>query len=320
MADVVRDVRVRDVAPRLAFQAFGASTEAKVEAIDRLTDAGVGAVEVSSFMRPDLIPGLADAEEVFARIRRPAGVSFECCIGNARGLERAVAAGSDVAWFLLSIDDGFALDNIGRSTEDSLAELARLRAQAESLPITLGTYVIFAWGGPTGPPRPPGAVLDLGRRLLDIGVPDWVLADSIGYAGPDQVRETLEAVAVLNGLERLRLQIHDARGMGLANVLEAVRLGVTRIDTSLGGSGAHPALRSFRGSGVCTEDVVQLLERCHITTGVNLQALLSVSRWFGDTVGVPCTGFTRNAGMVPAAHSAAPRASFTWAPDDLMSQ
>lgn len=102
------DLHIRDVAPRLAFQAHEAATPDKVELIDRLTAAGVPAIEVSSFVRPDLVPGLADASDVFARVQRRAGVSLECCVGGAGGLRRAVEAGADAALYLLSADEGFA--------------------------------------------------------------------------------------------------------------------------------------------------------------------------------------------------------------------
>jgi hydroxymethylglutaryl-CoA lyase len=306
-------VRIRDVAPRLAFQAHAASTADKVELVNRLVAAGVRAIEVSSFVRPDLIPGLADAAEVFARVDRVPGVSLECCVGNARGLERAVDAGADAAWFLLSADDGFARDNIGRTTDESLRELARMRTVADATGIELGTYVIFAWGGPSGPARGADELEPLARRLLDVGVTRWILADSSGYAAPPQIRELVQAAAELVGLDELTVQVHDGRGLGLADVVELVRLGVTRIDTSLAGSGGHPAMPAAQGGGVCTEDAVQLLDLLGLDAGIDLAALIDAANWLEGTVGVPAKGFVRQTGPVPTSAGELPAGSeFRW--------
>lgn len=173
-------VRIRDIAPRLAFQAFPATTEQKIELVDRLTDAGVRAVEVSSFVNPKLVPGLADAAEVFARVKRPAGVSLECCVANVRGLQQAIDAGAHAAWFLLSADATFSQLNTGRTIDDSLAELERMRAVAEGSDTKLGTYLIATFGGPVGTPRGPGDVHPVAQRLIGLDVRYWILADSCG--------------------------------------------------------------------------------------------------------------------------------------------
>jgi hydroxymethylglutaryl-CoA lyase len=306
-------LRIREIAPRLAFQAHPAPTARKVELISRLIAARVPAIEVSSFVRPDLIPGLADAAEVFARAERAPGVSLECCVGNTRGLDRAAAAGADAAWFLLSADDRFARDNTGRTTEESLRELERMRARADTAGTGLGTYLIFAWGGPAGPPRGPEELQPLARRLVEIGVTRWILADSSGYAAPPQIRELVQAAAAFIPLDHITVQVHDSRGMGLANVVELARLGVTNIDTSLAGSGGHPAMSGMQGGGVCTEDAVQLLDRLGLATGIDLPALIDTANWLAGDVGVPAKGFVRTAGPVPTAAGRQPAgSSFSW--------
>src|SRR5690606_28515964 len=116
---------------------------------------------------------------------------------------------------------------------------------ARSAPITLGTYLIFAWGGPSSLPRRAADLYALTRRLNDIDVREWILADSCGYASPSAIRElTTFAIEQLGGTETLTVQIHDGRGMGLANIVELVDLGITRIDTALAGSGGHPAMKN----------------------------------------------------------------------------
>ncbi|MBM9464405.1 hypothetical protein JL108_13170 [Aeromicrobium sp. YIM 150415] len=299
--DLVPMVRIKEIAPRLAGQAHSISTEHKVELIDRLTAAGVRAIEATSFVRPDLIPGLADAEQVLARVRRTPGVTFECCVGNELGIRRAAAAGADRAWFLLSADERFARDNIGRSTEESLELLDRLAEVARDEGIGLGTYVIFAWGGPDGPARGGEAFEPIGRRLREVGVEDWILADSAGYASPRQLASLVECAAELTDMAHLTVQIHDARGMGLAGVATLVRLGLRNIDTSLAGSGGHPAMPHLPGGGVCTEDVVQMLDLLGVSTGIDLAAVVEAANWLEQELGVPGLGYVRRVGPVPTA-------------------
>jgi hydroxymethylglutaryl-CoA lyase len=295
----VSPVRIRDIAPRLAFQAFPATTEQKVELVDRLTGAGVRAVEVSSFVNPRLVPGLADAAEVFARVKRPDGVSLECCVANERGLRQAIDAGAHAAWFLLAADEQFSRLNTGRSIDESLAELERMRTVADGSGITLGTYLIATFGGPVGTPRGPDDVHPVAERLLSLGIRDWILADSCGYAAPPQVAEMLDWATRLTSLEQLHLQVHDSRGMGLANVAEAARVGMRNIDTALAGSGAHPASPGALVGGTCTEDAVQMLERMDIDTGINLPALIDAANWLDGVLGGAGLGFVRRSGAVP---------------------
>ncbi|WP_037045502.1 pyruvate carboxyltransferase [Pseudonocardia halophobica] len=304
-------VHLREIAPRLTFQAHPVPTEVKIELVQRLVRAGVRDFELSSFVRPDLIPGLADAAEVFAAVRAVPGLTLGCCIGNERGLRAAADAGADSAAFLLSADEDFARANVGRSTEESLVELGRLAAVAADLGITLGTYVIFAWGGPTGPARGRAELEPIARRLVDIGVTDWVLADSFGYAAPPQIRELLDTAAQHVPPESLTVQVHDNRGLGVANVLTLAELGVGTIDVALAGSGGHPAMPGQRGGGVCTEDAAQALELAGHDTRLDLTALVDTANWLADA-GVPGLGFVRHVGPVPAAAGTTAALTFAW--------
>ncbi|MFG3025048.1 pyruvate carboxyltransferase [Streptomyces sp. NPDC048254] len=305
-------VRIREIAPRLTFQNHTVPTEVKIELVRRLIDAGVRAFELSSFVRPDLIPGLADAEEVFARVPRVPGLSLGCCVGNTRGLARAVDAGADTASFLLSADEEFARANTGRSTADSLRELERMAAFAADQDVVLGTYVIFAWGGPTGPARGGEELQPLARRLLDIGVDHWILADSSGYAAPPQIHELVTAALAHVPPGNLTVQIHDDRGMGLAALLPLLELGIHAIDTSLAGSGGHPAMPGSHGGGMCTEDAVQLLHLSGVDTGIDLSGLIDAANWLAGEVGVPGRGFVRQTGCVPSTARPGTPLAFTW--------
>ena len=297
--DIRAEVAIRDISPRLGFQSRSVATGIKVELVNRLVAAGIKGIEVASFVHPKKVPGMADAEQVFASVGRPKGVSLECCVGNTIGLKRAIDSGADAAWFLLDADEEFSLLNIGRSISDSLAELEKLQELAQSSSIRLGTYVIHAFGGPLGFPRKTEDVRPLLQSLHALGVCDWILADSSGYAAPKQVREMMAAVYELNPSRSTRLQIHDGRGMGLANVVELVGSGWKNIDLSLAGSGSHPAAQGRLVGGTCTEDAVQLLHLMGIKTGVDLDALIDAANWLSALNLGPDFGFVRRSGKVP---------------------
>ncbi len=295
-------VHIRDISPRLAFQARLVDTAVKVELVDRLTAAGMKTIEISSFVNPKLVPGLADATTVFSRVRRAPGISLECCVANLTGIRRAIDAGAHAAWFLLAVDEDFSRLNTGRSIDESLAELERMRAAAEGSGMRFGTYLIHAFGGPAGLPRGPADIRPLMERLISLDVRDWVIADSNGYAGPDQVRATVGLAGALVGVERLRVQVHDTRGMGLANIAELGRMGVAGLDTALAGSGGHPAAPDALVGGTCTEDAVQLLELMGIDTGLDLSALIEAANWLDGVLGGTGLGFVRRSGKVPSDH------------------
>ena len=294
------DVRIREISPRLAFQAHQVETEQKIEFVDRLTAAGVQAIESSSFVHPKMVPGLADAEQVFARVKRPTGVSLECCVANVTGLRRAIDAGAHAAYFLLAADEAFSMANIGRSIDDSLLELTKLHELAATADIKLGTYLIAAFGGPTGLARGPQDVQPVMAKLLQLGVHDWILADSCGYAAPSQMRRMVEFAATLTPMDRLNVQVHDSRGMGLANVATLAGMGLRNIDTALAGSGAHPAAKGLLVGGTCTEDAVQMLELEGFGTGIDLMALIDAANWLNELLGGHEMGFVRRSGKVPA--------------------
>lgn len=308
-------VRIRDIAPRLAFQAHPAPTAQKIELVERLIAAGLPAIEVSSFVNPDLVPGLADAAQVFAAIPRTEQVSLEACVAGPGGLRRAIAAGVDRAWFLLSADEDFSRLNTGRTIEQSLNTLADLRQIADGSGTLLGTYLIAAFGGPAGAPRGPHDIRPLLDRLTDIGVHDWILADSCGYAAPPHITTMVESVAPLaGGPHNLAVQIHDSRGMGIADVAELARLNVGTIDCALAGSGGHPAAPQARVGGVCTEDAVHMLHLTGTSTSINLPALLDTASWLDTILGETGPGYTRHAGPVPTRSNNSPlRNDLTWA-------
>jgi hydroxymethylglutaryl-CoA lyase len=313
----VSAVRIRDVSPRLALQACNVSTSRKVELIERLIAAGIRAIEVSSFVNPKLVPGLADAERVFAQIPRRAEISLECCVGNRRGLARAIDAGADAAWFLLAADAAFSLANIGMSIDASLEELKAMRALAEAHGIRLGTYIIATWGGPIGRSRQPRDLESLFKRLVEIGVREWILADSFGYAGPIQMRDMIDFASGFIDRQEMIVQIHDSRGLGLANAVELVAQGVSQIDAALAGSGSHPALPPEQQvGGLCIEDLVQMLDLMGINTGIDLPRLIETANWLEEIVGIPGRGFVRRVGSVPmtdpAADLRADTSQFNW--------
>ena len=209
-------------------------------------------------------------------------------MGNLTGLKRAIDAGAHVAWFLLATDEAFAKANIGRSIDDSLIELEKMHELASQADIQLGTYLIAAFGGPAGLARGPETVDGLAHRLLSMGVDKWILADSCGYAAPPQMRNMVQFAANLTGMHNLNVQVHDSRGMGLANVAELVALGLHNIDLSLAGSGGHPAAPGASVGGVCSEDAVQMLDLMGVQSGVDLHKLIETANWLRKRIHSAC--------------------------------
>jgi len=200
---------------------------------------------------------------------------------------------------MLSMDEAFSQQNIGRSVDQSIAALAAIREHADGSGVAIGTYVIGAFGGPTGPARDSGQLGAFLDRLVSVGVDRWIIADSFGYAGPLQVRHVFRDIAERASGTDVTLQIHDSRGMGLAGVAEFLAAGFSRVDGALAGSGAHPAMPGARVGGVCTEDLVQMLHLMDVVTGIDLESLIESANWLTALLGEPGGGFVRHSGPVP---------------------
>ena len=294
-------VGIVEVSPRDGLQDEPAvvPTEAKIALVERALDAGIGRVEVASFVRPDRVPSMADAEEVVAGIGLRPGVRLAGLVLNRRGLERALDAGVDDVNFVVLASEAFSRRNQGMGVDDALAtwaEVAEAAAAAGVRPtVTLGA----AFGCPYEGTVDPASVLELARRAAQGGPVEIALADTIGCAVPPEVGALVTAVASATGLP-VRVHLHNSRNTGFANAVAAVAAGASSLDASIGGLGGCPFAPGASGN-VATEDLVHLLERMGVRTGVHLQGVLDTARWLEGVLGHPVPGQLVRAGAFPPA-------------------
>jgi hydroxymethylglutaryl-CoA lyase len=293
-----RQVRIVEVGPRDGLQNEGARipTDVKVHYIDLLSEAGLPWIEVSSFVHPKAVPQMADADEVFAAIRRKPGVRYTALVPNPRGLDRALAAGvTDLALFVAATES-FSRANINRSIDQSLADARAVIDGAQPAGARVRAYVSVAFGCPYEGPVRPEQVRGVAASLLDLGVDEVVLGDTIGVATPADVGRLMDALLELAPVERWGMHFHDTRGMALANVLGGLERGVTHFDSSAGGLGGCPFAGPGAAGNVATEDLVYLLDGLGIEHGVTLDKVLEASRFIVDAVGHPLNSKVYQAG------------------------
>jgi hydroxymethylglutaryl-CoA lyase len=286
--DLPRDVTVVEVGPRdgLQNESVRISAEDKVTFVDMLSAAGAPVIEIAAWVRADWVPQMADSPAVAQRITRRPGVRYTGLVPNLRGLQYARDAGmTDVAVFAAA-SETFSQRNINRSIEDSLALYAEVCREALKSGMHVRGYVSTAFGCPFEGRVDPANVADVAHRLLDMGVYEVAISDTIGIAHPGQVPGVLDAVLKYVPLDQVAFHFHDTRGTALANVLAALTLGVTTFDASAGGLGGCPYAPGATGN-LATEDLVYMLEGLDIKTGIDLAALLEASRFIESRIGHP---------------------------------
>jgi hydroxymethylglutaryl-CoA lyase len=294
-------VRIREVGPRDGFQNEPEviPTPEKVRLIELLGASGLRRIEVTSFVRPDVIPQLADAEEVLEAIRLPASVSVGVLIPNERGLERALAHRDrfqEINGFL-SASETHNQKNVGRSVEDSIAGLRRTFSRARHEGLRCEGVISTSFGCPYEGHVPVERVLGVARELADAGCEEVGFGDTTGMANPLQVRGFFEAAfEALPGVE-LTAHFHNTRGQGLANVLAALDSGVESFESSFGELGGCPVPPGATGN-IATEDLVSMLHEMGIETGVELAALIEASRAAQQVLDRPLGSHVLSAGPV----------------------
>lgn len=281
-------VTVVEVGPRdgLQNEAIRVSAEDKIMFVNMLSAAGAPVIEIAAWVRPDWVPQMADSPWVARGITRRPGVRYMGLVPNLRGLQYARDGGvTDVAIFAAA-SETFSQRNINRSIDESLALYAEVCREAIKSGMTVRGYVSTAFGCPFEGRVDPAAVADVSRRLLDMGVYEVAVSDTIGVAHPGQVPIVLDAVLKFVPLDQIALHFHDTRGTALANVLAALTLGVTTFDASAGGLGGCPYAPGATGN-LATEDLVYMLHGLDIKTGIDLPRLLDASRFIEARVGHP---------------------------------
>ena len=284
--------QVYEVGPRdgLQNEPVPVALEEKVRFIVGLADAGLSAIEVTSLVRPELVPQLADAErllEAIEPLRRARSLRLPVLVMNVRGLERALEQGVEEIAVVLSVTESFSRRNAGRSREEALAIVAQVVARARRSGLAVRGYLSMCFGDPWEGDVPASEVVPLALRLLELGCREVSLGDTIGVATPGQVTGLLGAlldVGVASG--QLAVHFHDTYGQALANAYAALQCGVATFDTSAGGLGGCPFAKSATGN-LATEDLLWMLEGLGIATGVDLERLVDVSARLATVLGRP---------------------------------
>ena len=294
-------VTVREVGPRDGFQNEPEAIPAadKIRLIDALARTGLPRVEVASFVRPDVIPQLSDAAEVLAGISIPDGVATAVLVPNQRGLEGALGYADridDVIVFL-SASESHNLANINRPVADSLATVEKLLPQIAQAGLRPLASIATSFGCPYEGHVPARRVYELAEAMAAAGAQEISFGDTTGMANPRQVREFYAgALERLAGVE-LTAHFHNTRGQGLANSLAALETGVTSFESSFGELGGCPVPPGSTGN-IATEDLVSMLHEMGVQTGVDLEALLAVSREVQSVLGRPLGSHLLTAGPV----------------------
>ena len=251
-------------------------TEMKVEFATRLADAGLKHIQVTSFVSPKVVPQMADAEEVFARLPDRKDVTFSALVLNKKGLERAIAAGVRQVEMGVPASEALARKNANTTIEKGMTEVAEMVNIAHKHGMRVRAGVQAAFGCPYEGKIDPARVVSMARRLLAMGIDELSLADSAGLGNPQSVRRMVQEVLPLAGDIPLILHLHDTRGQGLANLLSALKSGVTMFDTSFGGLGGCPFIPSAKGN-IPTEDTAHMLHEMGIHTGIDISAVAALS-------------------------------------------
>ncbi len=284
-------VTLCEVGPRDGFQ-FEEKlipTDLKVEAIAALAEAGLPLIQVTSFVHPKWVPQMADAEEVCHRLPARDHTRYTGLALNTKGVERAHAAGLRYVDLSIATHDQHSLDNANMTVAEAIeqaVEMVRL-ANTYGMQAQMGFQTVFGYAAPGDTPL--ATVLDMARRFVDLGLESLSLADSTGMANPAMIAERVRAVQEITGDLPLVLHLHDTRGLGLANVVAALRCGVTRFDTALAGMGGCPFIPGATGN-ISTEDTVYLLDSLGVETGIDLDAVAAVSQRVEDFLGKRFSG------------------------------
>jgi isopropylmalate/homocitrate/citramalate synthase len=290
---------IREVGPRdgLQNEQEVVAPETRAELVRRLADAGLRRIEAASFVNPERVPQMAGAEEVVAGLEKRDGVVYAGLALNERGYERLRETGLDEVSFALAATESFSQRNAGASVEESILAAERIAVRARADGIRASLTISVAFGCPFEGRVDPDRVVEIAERLAATAGDEVVLADTIGVATPTQVRALVERVAALG--KPVGGHFHNTRNTGFANAYGALEAGVSVLDASVGGLGGCPFAPKATGN-IATEDLVYLLEGEGVETGVDLDAMITVSTWLEELLGRQLEGYVYRAGPVRA--------------------
>ena len=271
-------VRVVEVGPRdgLQNEKVTIPTEAKVEYITALADAGLRVIEAGAFVSPKWVPQMADTAEVFRNIPKDPGVEFPVLVPNMKGLERAIETGVKSIAIFTAASDTFNKRNINMTIDESFRNYALVAARAQAEGMRIRGYVSTAFGCPYEGDVAPEKVLEVSARLLDLGCYEVSVGDTIGVGTPTQVQGVIGILLQVIPAGKLAMHFHDTRGTALANTLAALEMGIAAFDASSGGLGGCPYAPGASGN-LATEDLLYMLAKMGIETGVSLDRVVAAS-------------------------------------------
>jgi hydroxymethylglutaryl-CoA lyase len=277
VSDLPARISVREVGPRDGLQNEDpVPTAAKVELINRLSATGVRRIEAVSFVRPDAIPQMADADEVWHEIERVPEIRYSALVPNLRGAARALDSGFTEIEAVVSASDTHNRKNVNRSTEQSLDDIASIIEQAHARGVTSQVIVSTAWGCPYEGDVPVERVVRVAGRAVADGADSISFGDTTGMATPGRVRRLVGEFRSAYPDVPLNLHFHNTRGTGLANVLAALELGVADFDASVGGLGGCPYAPGATGN-IATEELIHMVEDMGVDTGIDLDAMIDAA-------------------------------------------
>jgi hydroxymethylglutaryl-CoA lyase len=295
-------VQLVEVGPRdgLQNEAARIPTHEKIAFVDRLAKAGHMMIEVSAFVSPKWVPQMADAADVFAGIARKPGVRYTALVPNLAGLARARDARVDEIAIFAAASETFSKRNINQTIDESLATYKGVCDEARQAGLRVRGYLSTCFGCPFEGHVPPARVAEVSARLLDLGVYEVAVSDTIGIAHPGQIPEVIGAVTAHVPLSQIALHFHDTRGTALVNVLTGMQLGVTTFDASAGGLGGCPYAPGAAGN-LATEDLLYMLDGLGVETGVRLGDVMDASRAIEPHLGHPLPSRVATAARVSTA-------------------
>jgi hydroxymethylglutaryl-CoA lyase len=299
-----KSVQIVEVGPRdgLQNEPTVLPTATKVDFIRRALATGIRRIEVASFVNPKRVPQMADAEDILQALGLPDGRWYIGLVLNRRGFERAAAAGCNEIGMAVFASDTFNLRNQGATTAESLAAWSDIAAAAHAAGIRAQVTLSAAFGCPFEGEVPVARVVELAERVAEAEPFEIALADTIGVGVPSQVTELIGRVRDRLPGVPLRGHFHNTRNTGIANAYAAVEAGVAALDASIGGVGGCPFAPAATGN-IPTEDLLYMLTRMGVATGVDLDALIATGRWLQEQLGHTVPGMLVKAGGFPSART-----------------
>jgi hydroxymethylglutaryl-CoA lyase len=275
-----RFVHITEVGPRdgLQNEQQPVPTDIKVALCERLLASGVRNLEATSFVSPKWIPQMSDAAQVMSRIPRPAGAIISVLTPNLKGFEAALAARADEVVIFGAASEAFSHRNINCSIAESIERFRPVAEAAKTHGLRLRAAISTAMGCPYQGDVPIESVVDVVKRMSDLGCDEIGIADTIGVGTATQVKRVMEAAAAVYPLANLSGHFHDTYGQAVANVMASLEVGISRFDASIAGLGGCPYAKGATGN-VATEDVVYLLQKLGIDTGLDLDRLVDTGQW-----------------------------------------